>query len=94
MVDPDGYAPGGIPSEHTWTTVYDANDRVTTVTDPLAHSTLTTYDGAGNRTTVTDRNGNPTTYTYDAAARLLNVKQKPDPVGQPPIPPAGPLATR
>nr|MDP9281444.1 hypothetical protein [Chloroflexota bacterium] len=83
MVDPDGYFPVVDPPNHTWTTVYDENDRVKQVTDPLAHSTLTSYDGAGNRTTATDRNGNITTYAYEGAARLLNVKQKPDPVGQP-----------
>jgi RHS repeat-associated protein len=83
MVDPDGYFPIVDPSHHTWTTVYDENDRVTQTTDPLSHSTLTSYDGAGDRLTVTDRDGNVTTYAYDGAARLLNVKQKPDPVGQP-----------
>lgn len=83
MVDPDGYAPGGVPSEHTWDTVYDENGRVTQVVDALSHSAFTTHDGAGNPTSITDRNNNVTTYTYDSAARLLNVKQKPDPVGQP-----------
>jgi len=29
MVDPDGNVSGGTPSEHTWTTAYDALDRVT-----------------------------------------------------------------
>src|SRR5207245_1274328 len=52
MVDPDGNVLGGNPSQHTWTTVYDENDRVTTVTDPLSHSTTTFYDGAGNRTSI------------------------------------------
>lgn len=83
MVDPDGYYPTVDPSHHTWTTVYDENDRVTQTTDPLSHTTLTSYDGGGNRLTATDRDGNVTTYAYDGAARLLNVKQKPDPVGQP-----------
>ena len=83
MVDPDGYFPVVDPANHTWTTVYDDSDRVKQVTDPLAHSTLTSYDGAGNRTGATDRNGNVTSYAYDGAARLLNVKQKPDPIGQP-----------
>src|SRR6185503_15525187 len=83
MIDPDGNAACGISSPHTWITVYDDNDRVTENRDPLVHSAFTGYDGAGNRTSATDRNGNITTYTYDGAARLLNVKQKPDPVGQP-----------
>ncbi|TMC51661.1 MAG: RHS repeat protein, partial [Chloroflexi bacterium] len=83
MVDPDGYASGGIPSEHTWTTVYDENDRVTEVRDPLSHSTFTSYDGAANRKTATDKNGNVTTYSYDGAPRLTSVTQKPDPVNNP-----------
>lgn len=83
LVDPDGNASSGVPAEHTWTTAYDANDRVTGETDPLAHATSYAYDGAGNNTTLTDKNGNVTTYTYDAAGRLATVKQKPDPTGQP-----------
>jgi RHS repeat-associated protein len=83
MVDPDGYAAGGVPAQHTWTTVYDENDRVKQTTDPLTHSAFTGYDGAGNRTSATDRNGNITSYEYDDAARLQFVTQKPDPVGNP-----------
>jgi RHS repeat-associated protein len=83
MVDPDGNALCGVSSPHTWVTVYDENDRVSQVTDPISHSTLTSYDGAGDRLTATDRDGNVTTYAYDGAARLSSVKQKPDPVGQP-----------
>jgi RHS repeat-associated protein len=83
MIDPDGSAACGVVSPHTWITTYDPNDRVTENKDPLTHSAFTGYDGAGNRTSATDRNGNITTYKYDDAARLLNVKQKPDPVGQP-----------
>ncbi|HEY6202469.1 MAG TPA: RHS repeat-associated core domain-containing protein [Candidatus Limnocylindria bacterium] len=83
MIDPDGSAACGVSSPHTWITTYDPNDRVTENKDPLTHSAFTGYDGAGNRTSATDRNGNITTYAYDGAARLLNVKQKPDPVAQP-----------
>jgi RHS repeat-associated protein len=83
LVDPDGYAAGGVPAEHTWTTVYDANDQVTSDTNPLSQTASSTYDGAGNRRTATDRRGNLTTYLYDAAARLWKVQQKPDPLGQP-----------
>jgi RHS repeat-associated protein len=83
MVDPDGYAAGGVPAQHTWTTVYDENDRVKETIDPLSHSTFSGYDGAGNRTSSTDRNGNVTNYAYDDASRLLDVKQKPDPIGDP-----------
>jgi RHS repeat-associated protein len=83
LVDPDGYASGGVPADHTWTAVYDENDRVTSVTDPLAHSSASAYDGAGNRTSATDPNANVTSYAYDLSSRLLNTTQKPDPAGQP-----------
>ena len=83
MVDPDGTELCGAGGAHTWLTVYDPNDRVTTETDPLGHSTLTGYNATGDRLTSTDRNGNVTTYTYDSAARLATVQQKPDPVNQP-----------
>jgi RHS repeat-associated protein len=83
MVDPDGNASGGTPSQHTWTTAYDALDRITSSTDALSHSSSTTYDGWGHVLTSTDKNGNVTTYTYDAAGRLATVAQKPDPSGQP-----------
>jgi len=83
IVDPDGNASGGTPSQHTWTTAYDALDRVTSETDPLSHATSSTYDGAGNRTSSTDKNGNITAYTYNAAGRLSTIVQKPDPSGQP-----------
>ena len=83
MVDADGYAPGGNPADHTWTTVYDQNDRVTQMIDPLTHATITAFDAAGNTLSVTDRNGNVTTFAYDGAGRMATVQQKPDPVGQP-----------
>ena len=83
MIDPDGYAVGGVPAQHTWTTVYDENDRVKQTTDPLGHSAFTDYDGAGNRTSATDLNSNVTSYDYDDAARLQFVTQKPDPVLNP-----------
>jgi RHS repeat-associated protein len=83
MVDPDGNIIGGTPSQHTWTTSYDANDRVTAVIDALGHSALSGYDRTGNRTSATDRDGNVTSYIYDAAARLWKVQQKPDPLWQP-----------
>lgn len=83
MVDPDGNAAGATPSQHTWSTAYDANDRVTSATDPLTHASSSGYDRAGNRTTATDKNGNVTTYTFDGASRLATIAQKPDPSGAP-----------
>jgi len=83
MVDPDGNVSGGTPSQHTWTTAYDAMERVTSQTDPLSHSTSSTFDGYGHVLTQTDKNGNVTTYTYDDAGRLATVAQQPDPSGSP-----------
>jgi RHS repeat-associated protein len=83
MVDADGNVTGGTPADHTWSTAYDALDRVTSETDPLGHATAYTYDGAGHRLTIADKNSNVTSYTYDAAGNLATVAQKPDPSGQP-----------
>ncbi len=74
-VDADGNATGGIPSQHTWSTAYDQNDRPTSETDPLGHVRRYAYDGAGHRTALTDRNGNLTTFAYDATGRLASVSQ-------------------
>jgi RHS repeat-associated protein len=82
-IDPDGYAGGATPGDHTWTTGYDANDQVTSDTNPLTETASATYDGAGRPKTATDRRGNITTNIYDAAGRLWKVQQKPDPSGQP-----------
>jgi RHS repeat-associated protein len=83
IVDPDGNALGGVPAQHTWTTIHDENDRVVQTVDPLNHSTFIGYDGAGNRASATDRDGHITSYEFDDAARLQFVTQKPDSVGNP-----------
>jgi len=83
FIDPDGFAPGANPAEHTWTVQYDENDRETRRTDPLGNALAYGYDGAGNRTSLTDRRGNVTAYSYDANTRLATVQQRPDPVSQP-----------
>ncbi|MBI2773136.1 MAG: RHS repeat-associated core domain-containing protein [Chloroflexi bacterium] len=83
LVDPAGNAPGGIPTEHTWTVSYDANDRELGRTDPLGHTIGYAYDRTGDRTSVTDRNGNVTSYTFDEDRRIATVAQRPDPTGQP-----------
>ena len=60
-----------------FTTVYgyDADHRLTSVSDPLNHQTQLAYDANGNRTQVTDANNNATTSTYDALNRLVQVCQ-------------------
>ncbi len=83
MVDPNGNAPGGVPSEHTWNTEYDAEDRVRFVRAPApvaGGSPLTTefrYDAVGNRITVIDANGQVTRYFYDERDSLATVQQSP-----------------
>jgi RHS repeat-associated protein len=83
LIDPDGYTAGGVPAEHTWTTVYDENDQVRQAIDPLTHAALTNYNASGDVTEAIDRNGNVTAYDYDDNARLWHVTQKPEPIAQP-----------
>lgn len=73
MVEARGNAAGGTPVDYTTTYAYNANDQVTTVTDPLGHATTNSYDDAGNLTTVTDADTNVTTYEYDPANQVTKV---------------------
>jgi len=83
MVDPNGNAAGGIPTDHTWSTEYEAEDRVRFVHAPApvaGGSELTTefrYDPVGNRTVVIDANGQVTKYLYDERDSLAEVQQSP-----------------
>jgi YD repeat-containing protein len=54
----------------TSTFVYDAHDRMLSMTDALGIVTSYQYDVIGNRTSTTDGNGNATQYTYDLLNRL------------------------
>ena len=49
---------------HRTSYVYDANNRVTQITDPLGHTTQYRYDAVGNRTQVIDALGRTTTTYY------------------------------
>lgn len=71
MVDPERNAPGGVPGEHTWTTAYDASDRIIGETDPLGLTNAESFvlDGASN---VTARTGPTAAFTYDQANRLTH----------------------
>jgi RHS repeat-associated protein len=68
-------------NQHTTTTAYDADDRLTSKTDPLGRVWTYEYDPNGNKTKVTDANGNATgnpsdgitTYAYDAVNRLSGI---------------------
>ena len=50
----------------TWSYVYDAGDRLISVTDPQQHATTFNYDVDGNQTGVTNASLHATTYSYDA----------------------------
>ena len=60
------------PNGHRTTYAYDADDRLTTVTDALSHTDVLGYDAAGRLTKATDPNGHVTSYAYDAADRLTS----------------------
>ena len=67
------------PIGNTATYAYDAQGRLSTITEPgTAIATIQFgYDSAGNVKTVTDEVGDTITYTYDAMNRL---KTSQDPV--------------
>ena len=61
---------GGDPSR-TSTNVYNADDQLSSTTDPAGLATSYTYDAYGNLATQTDPNGAQYDYTYDADGRRL-----------------------
>ena len=81
--------PGTTSTPFTTVYGYDADHRLTSVTNPqtqdlLNHQTLFAYDQNSNRTQVTDANGKATNFTYDALNRLIQVEQ-PFVIGHPVI---------
>jgi YD repeat-containing protein len=58
--------------------VYDGENRLIGVHDPLGNYTAIEVDAEGNRTAVVDANGGRTTYRYDALNRLVETV---DPMG-------------
>jgi len=83
MVDPNGNAAQGVPSEHTWEYGYDNEDRLRFSKAPAptaGGSQLVTeyrYDPVGNRTVVIHANGQVTKYLYDERDSLKEVHQSP-----------------
>ncbi|MDH2415273.1 DUF6531 domain-containing protein [Nocardioides sp. CER19] len=73
MVEARGNAAGANPDSFKTTWTYNANDQVSTITDPLGHETTNTYDDAGNLATVTDADGKVTNYEYDADNQVTTV---------------------
>ncbi len=63
----------GTSSAATTKIAYDANDNVSTVTDPNGHKWSYGYDSAGNQTSVTDPLSHTTTRTYDSQRDLTSV---------------------
>jgi YD repeat-containing protein len=52
-----------------WTYTFDAERRLTAITDPSEHQVLLGYDEAGNVTSLTDANSNVTQWAYDLESR-------------------------
>jgi RHS repeat-associated protein len=62
----------GTASAATTTYGYDANDNLTSVTDPDNHKTTFAYDSAGNRTSQTDPEGHETKWSYDSTHDVIS----------------------
>ncbi len=60
-------------AQGTTTLVYDAADRLTSITYPNGLGLSYSYDAAGRRTRMTDQAGYAVNYIYDAAGRLSSV---------------------
>lgn len=56
----------------TWKYGYDANGRITSITDPAGKQTFLGYNNIGSLTSLTDPNGNLTNWTYDIQGRLTS----------------------
>ena len=74
-VSPLGNAKGAEASQYTTKIERDAQNRATTVTDPLGHTVKYVYDGDGNLETLTDSEGHPTTNTYNGDNQPTKVKE-------------------
>ena len=55
------------------TYMYDRQNHLLSVTDPLSRQTTYTYDSAGNRISMIDANGHATSYSHDASNELVSV---------------------
>ncbi|TQV79449.1 RHS repeat protein [Exilibacterium tricleocarpae] len=60
--------------ENTTGQVYDALDRIATVTDPLLHNVKYTYDGLDRIASVEDQRGLVTRYVYDAFDNVVRLE--------------------
>lgn len=63
----------GTRNEATTTFVYDDDDNVVAITDPLGRKFKFTYDSSNRRTSVTDPQGRSVTYSYTSSGKLATV---------------------
>jgi RHS repeat-associated protein len=88
VTDPNGnsltFGSGGVTSStgKGVTFARDAQNRITTITDPNGNRLQYSYDAAGDLTTFTDQLGHVSTYTYDGNHDLLSYT---DPSGNQPV---------
>ena len=69
--------PGGNVVTQTRSFVYDAAQRLTSVTHPESGATTYTYDSAGRVLTKTDAKNNKIAYTYDLYNRVTQIARTP-----------------
>jgi RHS repeat-associated protein len=99
MVDPLGYATGGVPAEHTWEYTYDNEDRPRVTRAPAPQPggqplvTELRYDPVGNKTVAIDANGQVTKYVYDERDSLKEIHQSPNAWTDPNVTPSGLIVT-
>lgn len=63
----------GTSASATTTYSYDADDNLTSITDPLGNVTQFTYDDENRRLTKTDPSGRVTKWTYDERGNVLTI---------------------
>ncbi len=73
MTSPRGNAAGADATDFTTSYAYNAEDDLTSQTDPDGDVTSYGYDADGNRTSVTDPDGNTTSYGYNGRGELTSV---------------------
>jgi RHS repeat-associated protein len=71
--DPRGWRNSASLGGKTWTTGYNDEGVVTSITTPLNNTTTYQNDGIGHITAITDPLGNKTTLARDALARITGV---------------------
>ena len=73
MTSPRGNVAGATAASYTTTYGYDADNQLTTTSNPLGATTTTHYDSAGEVDWQTDALGDKTTYGYNAAGHRTSM---------------------